>query len=263
MWNHRTPDYVVTGASDTTVYLLHGTYGGKEYWAPLARRLAAAGFRVIAWDAPGYGSSPMDPEFSIASAADKCARLIGKTGTRKNVVLGHSMGGQIAMRVFEKIPGLIDGIVISCSLGYLANQTPEQRDAFFKARETEEEDQAILRRKYFDIVTTMMGPNSEGPDVELVKQVGSQTPAHAVRAALNAVRAMTEENAMRIFSSIQVPALFIAGAADTVGHPASIEKNSKMVAGASFSALAGCGHYPWAEDPAAFWKVFHPFLSRV
>ena len=52
------PDHVVTNdGGQTTVYLLHGIYGAKEYWRPLTRSLAEAGYRVIAWDAPGSGLS--------------------------------------------------------------------------------------------------------------------------------------------------------------------------------------------------------------
>ena len=263
MWKVRAPDYCVSGSSDATVYLLHGTYGGKEYWQPLTKRLVDQGYRVVAWDAPGYGLSPMDPDFSIVNAADVCARLIATTGTRNNILLGHSMGGQIAMRVMQKIPGLLDAFIISASIGYLANQTESQKANFYKLRDTDETDPEVVQRKNFDIVSGMMGPRSSGPDVELVKRVGAATPGPAVKAALHAVRATTEEDAIGILSSIRVPSLFIAGEMDTVGHAPSVKKNADRVTGSQYEVLAGCGHYPWAESPEAFWKILHAFLARV
>jgi 3-oxoadipate enol-lactonase len=263
MWKTRAPDYYVSGSSDTTVYLLHGTYGGKEYWQPLTKRLVHDGYRVVAWDAPGYGVSPIDPEFSIVNAADACTRLIAMTGTKKNVIFGHSMGGQIAMRVMQKIPGLIDAFIISASIGYLANQTESQKENFYKLRDNDATDPEEIYRKNFEIVSAMMGPRSSGPDVELVKCVGAATPGHAVKAALHAVRATTEQEVINILASIRVPSLFIAGEVDTVGHAASVKRNADRVAGSQYEVLAGCGHYPWAESPEKFWKILQAFLAQV
>ena len=50
----RLPDYTVTGEGKVTVFLLHGIYGSKEYWRYQTERLVARGYRVVAWDAPGY-----------------------------------------------------------------------------------------------------------------------------------------------------------------------------------------------------------------
>jgi pimeloyl-ACP methyl ester carboxylesterase len=109
----------------------------------------------------------------------------------------------------------------------------------------------------------MMGPRSSGADVELVKRVGAATPGHAVKAALNAVKATTEEDAVRILTSIRVPSLFIAGEVDTVGHAPSVKRNADRVAGSQYEVLAGCGHYPWAESPDEFWRILQAFLARV
>ena len=52
------PDYQVTNDNGrVTVYLLHGIYGAKDYWRYQTQRLVERGYRVIAWEAPGYGIS--------------------------------------------------------------------------------------------------------------------------------------------------------------------------------------------------------------
>ena len=56
---YRFPDYQVSGAGDTTVFLLHGAYGAKDYFRYEIETLVRAGLRVVAWDAPGYGLSPL------------------------------------------------------------------------------------------------------------------------------------------------------------------------------------------------------------
>ena len=95
MESKRIPDYSVHGEGDKTVFLLHGAYGSKEYWRFTIARLTAAGYRVVAWDAPGYGISPLPPVTTIASLAHALARLVDHAGTKCNGLLCHSMGGKI------------------------------------------------------------------------------------------------------------------------------------------------------------------------
>ena len=93
----RIPDFQVAGDSDTTVFLLHGAYGSKDYFRPEIETLVRAGLRVVAWDAPGYGLSALPKSgLRIEDMAEAAVKLIGLMGTRTNVLLGHSMGGIIA-----------------------------------------------------------------------------------------------------------------------------------------------------------------------
>jgi 3-oxoadipate enol-lactonase len=102
------PVHEILGDGSTTIFLLHGMYGAKEYRTPEAERL---GYRVVAWDAPGYGSSPLLTTFSLNSLTDEAARLITELGSDSNVVMGQSMGGQLVFRVYARIPEHISAVV--------------------------------------------------------------------------------------------------------------------------------------------------------
>jgi 3-oxoadipate enol-lactonase len=263
MWDTRLPDYLVAGSSETTIYILHGLYGGKEYWQPLAGRLVESGYRVVAWDAPGYGISPPNPGFNHATAAAACARLVAKTCTQKNIIFGHSMGGSIGLRVNPLIPGLINGFIMCASLGYIGNQSASQKENFFKQRQTDATETQEIQRKSRDMVAAMMAPGASGDYVELVKRVGAGTPPHAVKAALNAIGESNEADAMAALAAIRYPSLFIAGELDKTAHAESIRKNAEKVPGSQFEVIPGAGHYPWAENLDAFWSKLEPFLARV
>jgi pimeloyl-ACP methyl ester carboxylesterase len=263
MWSTRLPDYSVSGDSDTTVFLLHGLYGSREYWKFVTQRLLARGLRVVAWDAPGYGQSPLDPDYSLMSAADKCARLIGKTGTARNIVFGHSMGGQTAMRVNQKIPGLVSAVIITATIGYIGNKSPEEQKEFVNARKLDDTQDSDVMAKNLALVTGMMAKGASGPDVDLVKIVAASTPKEAVQLSVNAVKNSTDKEAIDALQSIRVPALIVAGAEDKVGEPAAMQRIAKMVDNSQFATVPGTGHYPWAEAPDAFFKILNPFLDRV
>ena len=130
----RLPDYTVTGEGKVTVFLLHGIYGSKDYWRYQTERLVARGYRVVAWDAPGYGLSPLPDLFSFDVVAEAGAGLIRALGSERNVVHGHSMGGQITPRIRLKVPDRVHGIVISSTIGYFANRTKEEQEEFVRKR---------------------------------------------------------------------------------------------------------------------------------
>jgi pimeloyl-ACP methyl ester carboxylesterase len=261
-WSARLPDHCVHGVSDTTVFLLHGIYGSKDYWRFVTERLVASNYRVVAWDAPGYGFSPPAEGFTLMGAAKACARLIGKLGTSKNVVFGQSMGGQIAMRACRLVPGLIDGVIISSTIGYLGNKTPAEREQFVQSRRITVTDKEPVAAKNLRLVTAMMAAGAAGSEVDLVRAVCATTPAHAVQAAVNAIEAAPDAEAIGALKAIHVPALFVAGEVDTVGRPDGMKRIADMVPNSKFEIVPACGHYTWAENPQAFWSIASSFLSQ-
>lgn len=257
----RMPDYQVTGAGKVTVFLLHGIYGSKEYWRPQTERLVARGYRVVAWDAPGYGLSPLPDPFGFEVVADAGAQLIKAQGTERNVVHGHSMGGQITPRIRLKAPNLVHGIVISSTIGYFGNRTKEEQDEFVRKRTAPPPpgtDPVTVNRM---VVDSMLGPASKGPEVDLVREWASRTPPDTVKAAVKAVQTFPEADAVAGFRAIDVPTLLVAGEVDQVGHPAGMRRVADMIKGCEFATVSGSGHYPWAENPAEFNAAFFGFLN--
>ena len=258
----RMPDYQVTGEGKTTVFLLHGIYGSKEYWRPQTERLVARGYRVVAWDAPGYGLSPLPDPFGFEVVADAGARLIKAQGTERNVVHGHSMGGQITPRIRLKAPDLVQGIVISSTIGYFGNRTKEEQEEFVRKRTAPPPPGTDAVTANRMVVDSMLGPTSKGPEVDLVRQWASLTPPDTVKAAVKAVQSFPEADAVAGFRAITVPTLLVAGEVDQVGHPAGMKRVADMIYGCEFAVVSGSGHYPWAENPAEFNAAFFNFLGK-
>jgi len=256
------PDYTVSGTGKVTVFLLHGIYGSKEYWRPQTERLVARGYRVVAWDAPGYGLSPLPDPFTFDVVAEAGARLIGALGSERNVFHGHSMGGQITPRVRLKVPTLVHGIVISSTIGYFANRTPEEQQEFARKRTAPPPPGTDPVMANMMVVNSMLGPTSRGLEVDLVRHWASRIPPETVKAAVKAVQTWPEAEAIAGFKAVDVPALLVAGEADQVGHPAGMKRVAGMIAGCDFGVVSGSGHYPWAENQAEFNHHFFGFLDR-
>jgi 3-oxoadipate enol-lactonase len=256
-----TPDYMVTGQGKVTVFLLHGIYGSKEYWRAQTERLVARGYRVVAWDAPGYGLSPLPANFSFDLVAEVGAQLIRAVGGERNVVCGHSMGGQIAPRIRLKAPDRVHGIVISATIGYFGNRTKEEQEEFVRKRTAPPPgtDPVTASRM---IVDSMLGPASSGSEVDLVRHWASRTPPETVKAAVKAVQTYPEAEAVAAIKAVSVPTLLVAGEVDQVGHAAGMKRVADMISGCEFGVVPGSGHYPWAENPAEYNRHFFGFLEK-
>jgi pimeloyl-ACP methyl ester carboxylesterase len=258
----RLPDYTASGEGKVTIFLLHGIYGSKEYWRPQTERLLARGYRVVAWDAPGYGLSRLPDPFSFDVVAEAGAALVRALGTERNVFHGHSMGGQITPRIRMKAPDRVHGIVISSTIGYFANRTKEEQEEFVRKRTAPPPPGTDPVTANRIVVDGMLGPASKGAEVDLVRHWASLTPPDTVKAAVKAVQTWPEADAIAGFKAIPVPTLLVAGEVDQVGHPAGMQRVSKMIAGCEFGTVPGSGHYPWAENPEEFNRFYFGYLDR-
>jgi pimeloyl-ACP methyl ester carboxylesterase len=257
------PDYQLTNdGGAVTIYLLHGIYGAKDYWRYQTQRLVERGYRVIAMDAPGYNLSPLPESFSFDTVAEAAARLVRATAGERNVFFGHSMGGQITPRVLLKAPGKIHAAVISATIGYFGNRTKEEQEEFVRKRTAPPPAGTDPLTAQLMVVSSMLGPGASGPEVELVRTIAAAAPPRTVQAAVKAVQAYPESDAVAAIKAVSVPTLLVAGEVDQTGHAAGMKRVADMIKGAEFGVVSRSGHYPWAENPAEFNRLFFSFLER-
>lgn len=94
-----------------TTVLVHGLDSSKETFSGVVAELNAAGYPALALDLRGHGESPLGAEvdFTPAALADDVLRAIDSLGLRRAVLVGHSMGGRIAMRAAAIDAACADG----------------------------------------------------------------------------------------------------------------------------------------------------------
>ncbi|WP_417587980.1 alpha/beta fold hydrolase [Pararhodobacter oceanensis] len=254
------PDYSVTGDGPVTLFLLHGAFGAKEYWQSQLQAFSDLGLRIVAWDAPGYGASALPEGFSIELAAEALTHLIAREKTETNLVLGHSMGGMVAIRAYDMIPEAIDGLILSATSAAFGNSDGDWQQQFVAARvapldagkRLEEFAPAMLRR--------MFAPDADHPATDLVIQVVSQMKPETFRAAISAI---TKFEARDVLPKITVPTLCIAGAHDLSAAPPKVmEKMASKIAKGEYRCMDHVGHFGWAEDPKGFNAEIVDFLTQ-
>lgn len=249
-----TMSYRETG-DGPALLLLHGLNGSSASWDAQHEALGAR-FRVIAWDAPGYGRSDLlEP---VADAyADAANLLLEALGVRRAAVLGHSMGGVVAGRLAHRHPERIDRLVLSCTHWGLARPAGEAFPPAYQRRL--EERRRLADDEYGRERARRMLPADAAPDVAarvaaIARDVREEGLARAIRMELDC------DNRAAL-AALAMPILLIDADRDPVLKPERAEALAALLPRARRVTLRGIGHAPYLEDPRAFNAALVAFLE--
>lgn len=109
--------YVETGGREIEsalplVVMIHGAGQNAVIWRDLADHLASHGMSLLAVDLPGHGRSTSDAHDTVGEYAEIVAALIRDTDHRSATVIGHSLGGLVALHLAAEHPDVVDRLVL-------------------------------------------------------------------------------------------------------------------------------------------------------
>lgn len=253
------PVAVVAAGSGEPVLLLHGIGGSSASFRAQFGGELADRFRLLAWDAPGYGDSP-DPPLGIA-ASESMDRLADAAlavldGTPAHVV-GVSWGGVIATRMALRRPELLRSLVLADSTRG-SGRTTEGRAGMARR----EEEMASLGPRAF---AALRGPRLVGPDADPRIRAGVEEIMAGCRRAGYALAAasMAATDHSTDLPRITVPALVVVGEHDVVTGVAESRAMADAIPGARIAIVPGAGHAANQERPVEFDRVVGEFLTDV
>lgn len=112
-------DVAPASSNGQTIVLLHGKNFNGAYWETTIDALAGEGFRVIVPDQIGFGKSskPDYFQFTFQQLALNTKTLLDSLGIEKTAVLGHSMGGMLAVRFALMFPEVTEKLVLVNPIG--------------------------------------------------------------------------------------------------------------------------------------------------
>lgn len=253
------PAYLEQGQGDTAVFMLHGVGGGKEAWVRNQPMLAAAGYRTVAWDMPGYGASPPLAPCTNASLAGALGVLIHHIGAKRNVLLGHSMGGMIAQEFAALHPARVHGLVLYSTSPAFGKADGAWQQQFLHSRFAPLDQGLGMAGLADKMVPGMFAPNANPASLAEAAALMTRVPAHSYRAALSAIVSF---NRLAELGDIAVPTLCLAGELDLNAPPAVVEKMAGRISGAQYTCLPGVGHIANIEQPALFNSTVLGFLKH-
>src|SRR5215510_6486437 len=118
--------YRVAG-SGPTVVLIHGMINSSRHWETVAARLART-HRVIAPDLIGHGDAATPRgDYSLGAHASSIRDLLTRIGVERATIVGHSLGGGVAMQFFYQFPQRVERLVLVSSGGLGREVSPMLR----------------------------------------------------------------------------------------------------------------------------------------
>jgi len=235
------------GATLPALVLLHDSLGCVELWRDLPARLReATGRRVIAYDRAGFGRSdardrPPSFEFIADEATTGFPRLREALGLARFAVLGHSVGGGMAVNIAARQAGACTALVTIAAQSFVEQRTLEGLRA---ARTSFAEPGAVerLARYHGDKARWVL---SAWPDTWL-------DPAFA------------GWSLAPVLPSVRCPVLALHGELDEYGSPAHPRLIGELAGGpATVHILPGAGHVPQREQPDVVVRQVADFLAAT
>jgi len=252
------------------VILLHG-FGGCAYtWRYLAPELAGD-HRVFALDLKGYGLSdkPADGRYAVSDQADMVAAFIRARNLHNLAVIGHSMGGGVALMTYFQVrpdaPARIKKLVLIDSAGYpqkmpwfiLLARIPGVNHLVTRWLSPRSAAYLVLKKCYYD------DDKITEEQVDAYAYYGSLPGAReAVMATAQQILPDDLEKLTAQYRTISVPVLILWGAEDKV-VPVSVAKKFKRdIPDAELVIFPRCGHIPPEEEPEKTNRIITGFLKK-
>ncbi|MEO8135946.1 MAG: alpha/beta fold hydrolase [Betaproteobacteria bacterium] len=249
-----------TDAARPPVVLLHGIGGGKAQWTTQLDLLADKGWRAIAWDMPGYGESALPAaDFGFAALAQSLVRLLDTLEIGRAIVVGHSMGGMVALEACALAPGRVAGLVLACTSAAFGKTDGAWQQQFIVERVAPLDAGLGMTEVAARQVPRMMTAAASTAVREQAIAIMSAVPEATYRAALASLSRFDRRDVLRL---IAVPALVLAASDDAQAPPAVMEKMASRINGAEFAVLPDCGHLANLEQPVLFADAVLEFLER-
>ena len=265
-----TPVWIEAGSPNakTSMVFLHGIGGGKKGFQSAVDFFAKQGFRALAWDMPGYGDSPLDGTLSFESLAASLEDMLDAAKIEKAVLVGHSMGGMVALQAFTRCPSRIAGLVIAASSPAFGQQDGDFQKQFVAQRLAPLDAGQTMADVANRLIPSMVAPLALPPDAVLAQYPAGLALAHACmsavapstyRASLNALVKFEQRAAL---PTINVPTLCLAGEHDKTAPPEVLRRMAQKIKGAEYECIEGVGHLMSFEQEAPFHAAVLNFLSR-
>lgn len=253
--------------------LLHGVSGAMQTWDGVAPGLGLT-HTVITPDLPGHGlSSKPRGDYSLGAFASVVRDLLHALGHDRATVVGHSLGGGIAMQFAYQFPERCDRLVLVDSGGLGDEVAPILRAATLPGAEfvipVIADRRVVAVGRWLGQFATALGWTSGRDPDEVARAVSSLSDAEARRAFLLTLRSVVDHRGQRVSArdrlhlTAQVPSLVIWGGRDRVIPVAHGRRAHEEMPGSRLEVFDDAGHFPHLTDPARFVEVVSDFIATT
>ncbi len=251
-----TPDGVTlrfdeAGEGYPAIVFVHGWCCSRENWRHQVAHFSRS-HRVIALDQRGHGESDKpDQDYTIGGFVDDLAWFIGDRGLDRPVIVGHSMGGVIAMNLARKHPDIARGIVM---VDAPSTPLPEQLQPVLQSTLAAMRGDTYKQVAEGFVRTFMFNADSPPELIEELIEAMSQAPQRLMHTALADIFAPHTMEP----GPIPVPALYIRAATDNAEEGGQAKRYPGLQV-----ASVDCAHFTQLEKPNETNALVEGLISLV
>lgn len=243
--------YEEAGHGDPPLVFVHGWCCNLTHFAPQMAHFSAR-HRCVAVDQRGHGESDAPEQaYSIDGFAGDLAWLCEQLSLRKPVVIGHSLGGAVALRFAAGYQELSSAIVMLDGAVFFPEVALSR---FAQTFDTYRSEQYIEPLRQF--IGGMFLPGDDSPLRTEITDGMLRTPQHVMVAAMEGLIAYDTTRAESDAAALSVPAMYV-GAAEPVAKMARVKE---LMPGAVRAQTAGAGHFHQLEVPEQINAMIERFL---
>jgi pimeloyl-ACP methyl ester carboxylesterase len=267
----RSVSYTEAGEGPVLL-LIHGIAGYCENWReaiePLARH-----HTVIAPDLPGHGASEAGGgDYSIGALASGLRDLLLTLGHERATLVGHSLGGGVAMQLAYQFPEMIERLVLVSSGGLGPEVSPVLRAAALPGADLFISITAGAGQRVGSVLGRGLGAIGLRPNAdfaEVARGYASLEDPDRRAAFLDTLRAVVGTGGQRVHAGDRlylaeaVPVLIVWGARDSIIPVRHGEDAHRAIPGSRLEVFEDVGHMPQLEAPGRFIAVLERFLRET
>jgi pimeloyl-ACP methyl ester carboxylesterase len=260
------------GGQGPVLLMIHGIAVSSEHWRGVLEPLAHH-YTVIAPDLPGHGMSGGGPgDYSLGNLAAGLRDLLLSLGHERATLVGHSLGGGIAMQFAYQFPEITERLVLVSSGGLGPEVNPVLRAAALPGADLFIAATAGMGEKVGNAIGRGMAAVGmrPGPDLaEVARGYTALAEPQRRRAFLATLRSVVGTRGQRVSASDrlylaeEVPVLIVWGARDPIIPVRHGEEAHRMLPGSQLEIFKEAGHLPQLEQPGRFVAVLERFLAET
>lgn len=239
--------------------ILHGLFGSGRNWQGLARALAS-NYQVITPDLRNHGQSPHADRMSYRAMAADIIALARQLKLKEALLLGHSMGGKVAMTAMLTEPDYFKAcIIIDIAPVNYEHDFSALTEAMVKLplAEIKDRNQAEAR-----LAMTISDAALRRFILQNLVRIGGglrwRVNLAGIRAELDTLRGFSPPLSGKPCSA---PSLFIGGAESDYAIDRDRAAIVRYFPAARIKMIAGAGHWPHADKPAEFLRAVSAFIG--
>lgn len=243
--------------SGPAVILIHGYPLNHRIWRH--QLIFKDTHRVLAPDLPGFGQSAGEAVDTMDAYADLIARLMDRLKIQTAVVLGHSMGGYIALAFAERYRHRLSGLGLLCSRVIADSEETRANRMHTIAR---------IQSGEKDAVTAAMKEKLLAPDnlnhSDASRELDTIFREATAEGMIGALRAMAgRKDQTRLAATLEIPILLIAGRYDMLVPLSEYRETKNLNPLIHYHEIDGAGHLAMMENPGAVNAAIKNFLSNL